>query len=68
VNSTKIIVEQGLETKTLAASFAHAQTNLFTSNVFDPISGYMFGDFFGSLFAHQCRHTLHQEGLIEKLE
>ncbi|KAF8362278.1 hypothetical protein PRIPAC_89201 [Pristionchus pacificus] len=67
-NSTKLIVEQSPETKIVVDKFNGAQVDLFSSNNYDPIGGYMFGNLFGAIFATQCKAVLEEPGLIERLK
>lgn len=73
---------QSPETKVIVEKFGQAQVDLFSSNNYDPIGGYMacdnqlfdffsssiqFGSLFGATFAAQCKATLEEPGLIERL-
>ncbi|GMS85065.1 hypothetical protein PENTCL1PPCAC_7240, partial [Pristionchus entomophagus] len=66
---SKIIkVQPSAATASMFAEMTKTKMDMFEMNNFNPIGAHFMGQFFGDLFATQCRALLDEPGLVDKLK
>ncbi|GMR37641.1 hypothetical protein PMAYCL1PPCAC_07836, partial [Pristionchus mayeri] len=65
--SKKIYAQQTKECKQITDALRHEDTDWFSINMLDPIAPFVEGTAYSDRFALQCRGTLEEPGLIDRL-